>query len=206
VPTAALAALHALRDVGKVQPGQRVLINGAAGGIGTFAVQIAKNFGAEVTGVCGTRNVELVRSLGADQVIDYTQRNFTQGGERYDVILDNVENHSLTECRRMLAPGGTLILNSGPNGHGIGLLIRLARPFVVGPFVRQRLRRYLSVPNHNDLVVLSGLIEAGKLRPVIDQTYPLSEITAALHSIESGHVRGKVVITVADRTVTDLVA
>lgn len=198
VPTSALAALHALRDVGKVQPGQRVLINGAAGGIGTFAVQLAKSFGAEVTGVCGTRNVDLLRSLGADHVIDYTQEDFTQGGARYDVILDNVENRSLTACRRMLAPGGALILNSGPRGHGIGLLIRLAKPFVVAPFVHQRLRRYLSVPNHADLVILAGLIEAGKLRPVIDRTYPLAEITTALHSLEAGHTRGKAVITLAD--------
>lgn len=198
LPSSGLAALHALRDVGKVQPGQRVLINGAAGGIGTFAVQIARALGAEVTGVCSTANVDLVRSLGADNVIDYTQQDFTQGKGRYAVIIDNVENRSLAEVRRLLAPGGTLILKSGPNGHGIGLLIRLVKPLVVAPFVHQRLRRYLSVPNHADLVVLTELVEAGKLRPVIARTYPLCEITAALHSIETGHNRGKVVITMSD--------
>lgn len=195
VPTSALAALHALRDVGKVQPGQKVLINGASGGVGTFAMQIAKSFGAEVTGVCSTPNVGMVRSIGADHVIDYTQQDFTQGGIRYDVIFDNVENRSLSDCRRALTPGGTLILNSGTGAHGIGMLIRLVKPFVVSPFVRQRLRRFLSVPNHGDLVVLSELVEAGKLRPVMDRTYPLHETPAALVYIESGHARGKVVIT-----------
>jgi NADPH:quinone reductase-like Zn-dependent oxidoreductase len=196
IPTSALAALHGLRDVGNVQPGQRVLINGASGGVGTFAVQLAKALGAEVTGVCGTKNVDLVRSLGADHVIDYTQEDFTQGGERYDVILDNVENRSLSACRRVLAPGGTLVLNSGTGAQGIGLLVRLLKPLVLAPLVRQRLRRYLSVPNHEDLVVLRELVESGKLRPVIDRTYPLRETPAALAYIEGGHVRGKVVVTV----------
>jgi NADPH:quinone reductase-like Zn-dependent oxidoreductase len=195
VPTSALAALHALRDVAKVQPGQQVLINGASGGVGTFAVQIAKSFGADVTGVCGTANVDMVRSIGADHVIDYTQQDFTRGGKRYDVIFDNVENRSLSDCRRALAPGGTLILNSGTGARGIGMLIRLVKPFVVSPFVRQRLRRYLSVPKHADLVVLKELVESGKLRPVIDRTYPLQETPAALGYIEGGHARGKVVIT-----------
>lgn len=196
VPTSALAALHALRDVGKLQPGQKVLINGASGGVGTFAVQIAKAFGAEVTGVCSTANVDLVRSIGADQVIDYTQQDFTQGTKRYDLIFDNIENRSLSDCRRALTPSGTLILNSGTNAHGIAGLVRLVKPLVVSPFVRQNLRRYLSVPNHEDLDFLRELVEAGKLTPVIDRTYPLRETPAALGYIESGHVRGKVVITV----------
>jgi NADPH:quinone reductase-like Zn-dependent oxidoreductase len=195
LPTSALAALHALRDVGKVRPGQTVLINGAAGGVGVHAVQIAKAFGAEVTGVCGTANVDLVRSLGANQVIDYTRQDFTRGEQRYDLMLDNVENRPLSEVRRALAPGGTLILNSGTGATGLGMLIRLARPFVVGPITRQRLRRFLSVPKQEDLVVLGDLVDAGKLRPVIDRTYPLRETPAALRYIEGGHARGKVVIT-----------
>jgi NADPH:quinone reductase-like Zn-dependent oxidoreductase len=194
VPTSALAALHALRDVGKVQPGQSVLIIGASGGIGTFAVQIAKSFGAEVTGVCSTTNVDMVRSIGADHVIDYTQHDFTRSGRRYDLIFDNVENRSLSDCRRALMPDGTLILNSGTGAHGISMLIRLVKPLVLSPFVRQNLRRYLSVPNHEDLVILKELIESGKLTPVIDRTYPLHETSVALGYIEGGHARGKVVI------------
>src|SRR5262249_59435896 len=150
VPVAALTALQGLRDKGRLQPGQRVLINGASGGVGTFAVQIAKAFGADVTGVCSTRNVDLVRSLGADHVIDYTRQDFTRGGTRYDLILDNVENRSLADCRRALMPTGTLVLNSGTGAQGIGLLVRLVKPLVLSPFVRQRLRRYLSVPKHDD--------------------------------------------------------
>lgn len=195
VPTSALAALHALRDVEKLHPEQKVLINGASGGVGTFAVQIAKSFGAEVTGVCSTINVDMVRSIGADHVIDYTQEDFTQDGLRYDLIFDNVENRSLSGCRRALTPNGTLILNSGTGAHGIRLLIRIVKPLVLSPFVRQNLRRYLSVPNHEDLVVLKELIESGKLTPVIDKTYPLIETPEALGYVEGGHVRGKVVIT-----------
>jgi NADPH:quinone reductase-like Zn-dependent oxidoreductase len=196
VPTSALAALHALRDVGNVQPRQRVLINGASGGVGTFAVQIAKSFAAEVTGVCSTANVDMVRSIGAEHVIDYTQEDFAQGGTRYDLIFDNVENRSLSDCRRALTRSGTLILNSGTGARGLRFLVRLVKPLVLSPFVRQSLRRYLSVPNHEDLVVLKELVESGKLTPVIDKTYPLGETPAALGYIESGHARGKVVITV----------
>ena len=196
IPTSALAALHALRDVGKVQPGQKVLINGASGGIGTFAVQIAKSFGAEVTGVCSTRNVDMVRSIGADHVVDYMREDFAQGEQRYDLIFDNVENRSLSDCRRALSSDGTLILNSGSGGRGIGLLVRLVKPLLLSPFLRQSLRRYLSVPNHEDLVVLKELVESGKLKPVIDKKYPLRETPAALVYIEGGHARGKVVITV----------
>jgi NADPH:quinone reductase-like Zn-dependent oxidoreductase len=178
-----------------VHPGQKVLINGASGGVGTFAVQIAKSFGAHVTGVCSARNVDLVRSIGADQVIDYTREDFTRGGTRYDVVFDNVENRSLSDVRHALTPRGTLILNSGSGAHGIRLYLRLIKPLVLSPFVRQELRRYLSVPNHADLVVLKELVESGKLRPVIDKTYPLGETATALARIEGGHVSGKVVVT-----------
>ena len=195
MPIAALAALHALRDVGTVQPGQRVLINGASGGIGTFAVQIGKALGAHVTGVCSTRNVDMVRSIGADRVIDYTQEDFSSGESRYDLIFDNVENRSLSDCRRALKPGGTLILNSGSGARGLALLLRLIKPLVLSPFVHHSLRRYLSTPNHDDLVFLKKLVEAGKLTPVIDSTYPLSETSAALAHVEGGHARGKVVVT-----------
>jgi NADPH:quinone reductase-like Zn-dependent oxidoreductase len=195
VPTSALAALHGLRDVGKVEPGQRVLINGASGGVGTFAVQIAKSFGAEVTGVCGPANVDLVRSLGADHVIDYSRHDFTQGGPQYDLVLDNVENRSLAECRRVLKPSGTLILNSGTGARGFGLLVRLVAPLVLSPFSRQTLRRYLSTPKHRDLAVLAELVESGKLRPIVGRTYPLHETAAALRHIETGHAHGKIVIT-----------
>lgn len=196
VPTSALAALHALRDVAKIQPGQKILINGASGGVGTFAVQIAKSYGAEVTGVCSTTNLDMVQSIGADHVIDYTQEDFAEGGQRYDFIFDNVENRSLTDCRRALNPNGTLILNSGTGAKGIGLLIRLFKPLVLSPFVRQNLRRYLSVPNHDDLVVLKELIESEKVVPVIDRCRPLREVPDAIRYLEAGHARGKVVITI----------
>ncbi|MHC4470501.1 MAG: NAD(P)-dependent alcohol dehydrogenase [Planctomycetota bacterium] len=195
MPTSALAALHGLRDAGKVQAGQKVLINGASGGVGTFAVQIAKSFGAEVTGVCSTGNMDMVRSIGADHVIDYTREDFARGGP-YDLVLDNVENRSLSDLRRAVTPSGTLILNSGTGAGGIGFLVRLVKPLVLSPFVRQNLRRYLSIPNHQDLVALKELVESGKLTPVIDRTYPLRETPAALGYIEAGHARGKVVITV----------
>jgi NADPH:quinone reductase-like Zn-dependent oxidoreductase len=184
-----------MRDAGQVKAGHKVLINGASGGVGSFAVQIAEALGAEVTSVCSTANVEMVRSLGADHVIDYSREDFTAMGNSYDVILDNVENRSLSECRRALAPTGTLVLNSGTGATGITVLVRLVKPFVVGPFVRQRLRRFLSVPNYRDLKVLTNLIEAGALRALIDKAFPLSETAMALRYIENGHTRGKVVIT-----------
>jgi len=192
--TSAVAALTALRKVANVQPGQRVLINGASGGIGTFAVQIAKAFGAHVTGVCSTKNVELVRSLGADEVIDYTQQDFTQ--HQYDVILDNVENRALADVRRALAPRGTLVLNSGTGAQGFAMFARLVKPIIINPFVRQRLRRFVSAPNHDDLVSLIQLVESGALKPVIDRTYRLAEVPAALAHIEGGHARGKVIVTI----------
>jgi len=194
MPTSAVAALHGLRDAGKLKLGQRVLINGASGGIGTFAVQIAKALGAEVTGVCSTKNVELVRSLGAHHVIDYTRDDFTPTGP-YDLVFDNVENRSLAECRRALTPRGILVLNSGTGSRGLGLLVRLLKPLVLSPFARHGLRRFLSVPNHADLVVLTEMVDRGQLRPVIDRTYRLDETPAALRHIETGHARGKVVVT-----------
>jgi NADPH:quinone reductase-like Zn-dependent oxidoreductase len=165
--------------------------------VGSFAVQIAKAFGAEVTGVTSTSNVEMMRALGADHVIDYTREDFTTGGPRYDLILDNVENRSLGDCRRALTPRGTLVLNSGTGAHGLAMLVRLARPFVLSPFVHHNLRRYLSHPNRADLTVLKALVEEGKLRPVIDSTYALGDTSAALRQIEAGHVRGKVVVVVS---------
>jgi NADPH:quinone reductase-like Zn-dependent oxidoreductase len=190
VPVAAVTALQALRDVGKLQKGQKVLINGASGGVGTFAVQIAKSFGADVNGVCSTRNVDMVRSIGADDVIDYTREDFTRSRQRYDVILDNAGNHSLGELRRVLTADGTLIMNSGA---ALGTMV-VGR--MLSPFVRQRLRNFLAKLNHDDLVFLSQLIEAVKLTPVIDRTYPLSQTPQAIGYVEAGHARGKVVVSV----------
>jgi len=195
LPTSGVAALCGLRDAGKLRSGQRVLINGAAGGVGSLAVQIAKALGAEVTGVCSAKNVELVRSLGADQVIDYGARDFTKDAGHYDLILDNVENRSLAECRRALTPTGTLVLNSGTGTEGLATLVRLLKPLVLSPFVGQRLRRYVTAGNRADLLSLSELVEAGTLRPVIDRTFALAETRAALAYIETGHARGKVVVT-----------
>jgi NADPH:quinone reductase-like Zn-dependent oxidoreductase len=191
VPTSALSALRGLHDAGKIQPGQKVLINGSSGGVGTFAVQIAKAFGAEVTGVCSTRNLELVRSIGADHVIDYTQEDFTQGGQLFDLILDQVANHTLSECRRVLAPQGIHIPNSGHSGLGY-----IIKAFISSLFVRQQGRPYLATPKNEDLVVLKKLVESGKVKPVIDRTYPLSDTPEAFRYLDKGHARGKVVITV----------
>ena len=191
VPMAAFVALQALRDKGGVQPGQKVLINGASGGIGTFTVQIAKYFGAEVTGVCSTRNVDMVRSIGSDHVIDYTQEDFTQNGQSYDFILDIVANHSLSDTRRALTPKGTLIPNSGTKGMGY-----IVKANVFSLFVAQKTRTFVSMPNNDDLAVLKELIEAGRVTPVIDRTYPLSETPEAIGYVEQGHTQGKVVITV----------
>lgn len=196
VPTSGLAALHGLHHAGCLRRGQTVLINGAAGGVGTFAVQIAKAMGAEVTGVCSTPNVDLVRSIGAHHVVDYTREDFTRDGRRYDLIFDNVENHSLSQCRRALMPAGTLVLNSGSGATGLGLLVRVLRPMVLSPFVKQKLRRFLSKPNPVDLGVLKRLLELGAIKPVIDQVFSLHETPSALRYIEAGRTRGKVVIAV----------
>ena len=196
VPTSALAALHGLRDAGRLQAGQKVLVNGASGGVGTFAVQIGVALGAQVTGVCSTQNLERVRGIGAGKVIDYTRDDFTRGDRRYDVLLDNVENRALAECRRVLTPNGTLVLNSGSGASGLRLLIRLVAPMLLAPFVRHRLVRYVSTPKKEDLRFLARLLEDGKLRPVIDRTYSLDETAEALEYLRAGHARGKVVIRV----------
>jgi NADPH:quinone reductase-like Zn-dependent oxidoreductase len=196
VPTSGLTALQALRDIAHVQPGQAVLITGASGGVGTFAVQIAKALGAEVTGVCSTRNMELVRSVGADHVIDYTRTEFTRTGLRYDVIFDSVEAQSLSEVRRALTPTGTLIPNSGRGGRWVGPLGRIVKARARSVFTRQTLQPFLSVGKRQDLLDLAELLEAAQLTPVIDRTYPLSEATEALRYVGAGHTRGKLVVTV----------
>jgi NADPH:quinone reductase-like Zn-dependent oxidoreductase len=195
VGVSATTALQLLRDQGKVRAGQKVLINGASGGVGTFAVQIAKSFGAEVTGVCSTQNVDMVRSIGADHVIDYSQEDFTQGTQRYDFILDNVGNHSLSDARRALTPTGTLQPNGG--GHSGGAMGTVIKAMVTSMFVRQQARPSVKFQNNGDLVVLKGLVEAGKVTPVIDGMYPLSETAQAIGHVGDGHARGTVVITMA---------
>ena len=199
IPVAGLTALQGLRDHGKVQPGQKVLINGASGGVGTFAVQIAKNLGAEVTGVCSGRNAEMVRSLGADHVIDYTKEDFTKGNERYDVILDNVGTQPLSGFRRVLKPNGILVMvgGGGPNdGKWVGPMVRPLKAKLMSPFTGQKMGMMLAEPNQKDLTVLAEMMESGKLKPVIDRTYPLAEIREAIAYLEQGHARGKVIVTV----------
>jgi NADPH:quinone reductase-like Zn-dependent oxidoreductase len=199
VPIAAITALQGLRDKGKVQPGQKVLINGASGGVGTFAVQIAKSMGADVTGVCSTRNLDMVRSLGADHVIDYTKEDFTKGAERYDVIIDNVANHSLLESRRALKPNGIYVLIGGGSANEQGLIGPLINPIkamLLSLFVSQKMGMLLADLNHNDLAMLADLMQSGKVTPVIDRTYKLSELPQAIQYLEAGHARGKVILTV----------
>jgi len=195
-PVSGVTALQALRDKGRVGAGQKVLVIGASGGVGTYAVQLAKSFGAHVTGVSSTGKLDLVQSLGADHVFDYTKADFTTARSRYDLILDNVENRSLSDVRRALKPRGTLVLNSGTGAGGMKMMARLVRPLMLSPFVRQRLRRYLSNPNRADLEVLKAFVEAGQLMPVIDSSFALEKTPAALRHIEAGHARGKVVIAV----------
>jgi NADPH:quinone reductase-like Zn-dependent oxidoreductase len=197
VPVAAITALQALRDKGAVRPGQKVLVNGASGGVGTFAVQIAKAYGAEVTGVSSTRNVDLVRSIGADHVIDYKLTDFTQGTERYDVIIDNVGNHSLLALRRVLEPEGVVVMIGGSgNDQWIGPLLRPVGAAVLSPFVSQRFAGLLAELNPDDLRVLGEFLAAGKMESVIDRQYPLAEVPAAIAYLEEGRARGKVVINV----------
>jgi NADPH:quinone reductase-like Zn-dependent oxidoreductase len=195
VGVSASTALQLLRDDGKVQPGQKVLINGASGGVGTFAVQIAKALGAEVTGVCSTKNLELVRSIGADHVIDYTHDDFRKGAERYDVILDNVGDRSMSDTRRALTPNGTLISNGG--GHSGGKLGRVIRASLASMFVRQQGRPSVKTQNRADLVALKALVEAGKVTPVIGGTYPLGHTAEAIGHVAAGHARGTLVIAVS---------
>ena len=196
VPLAASTALQGLRDHGRIEAGQRVLIIGASGGVGTFAVQIAKSFGAEVTGVCGTTNVELVRSLGADHVVDRTKGDVTRGGQRYDLVLQVSGTSSPTDLRRVLTPAGVLVQISGDSdGRWIGAVSRMVAARLSSPFVRPTMVGFTVKPNSDDLQHLANLVEAGTVTPVIDRTYPLSEVPQALHYLESGHARGKVVIT-----------
>jgi NADPH:quinone reductase-like Zn-dependent oxidoreductase len=197
VPMAGTVALQAVRDHGKVRSGQKVLINGASGGIGTFAVQIAKALGADVTGVCSTRNLDLVRSIGADHVIDYTREDFTRGAQKYDFILDNVSNHSLSDLRRALTPTGTLVPNGGRFDNrwfaGGG---RVISALVLSRFVSQTMGTFLVSQKREDLIVLKELIESGKVTPVMDRAYSLSETTEAMAHVGAGHARGKIAITV----------
>lgn len=196
VPSSAFTALQGLRDHGKVQRGQKVLVNGASGGVGTFAVQIAKSFGADVTGVCNTRNVDMVRTIGADHVIDYTQEDYTKGDERYDVILDIAANHSLSKCRGVLTPKGTYVLIGDSGGRWLGGLSRFIKTSVLSPFVSQRMRAFVSKPSKADLLALKELLEAGEVTPIIDRTYPLDETPEAIGYVEKGHARAKVAVTV----------
>jgi NADPH:quinone reductase-like Zn-dependent oxidoreductase len=204
VPVAALTALQGLRDHGKVQPGQKVLINGASGGVGTFAVQIAKTLGADVTGVCSGRNVDLVRSIGADHVIDYTKEDFTKSNERYDVILDNVGTQPLSGFRRVLKPEGICVMigGGGPNeGNWVGPMSRPIKAKLMSPFIDQKIGMMMAEGNKDDLTILADLMQSGKVTPVIDRTYPLSEIREAVRYVETGRARGKVIITIPQDTI-----
>jgi NADPH:quinone reductase-like Zn-dependent oxidoreductase len=200
VPVAALTALQGLRDKGHVQAGQKVLVNGASGGVGTFAVQIAKAFGADVTGVCSTRNVDLVKSIGADHVIDYTKEDFTNGTERYDLIFDLVCNHSFADRRRVLTPNGICVMgglggagwHDGILGKLVGELYAIAR----SRFIAQKFVTYIAWFNQKDMMTLADLVQSGKVKPVIDRTYKLSDVSKALWYLQEGHARGKVVISV----------
>jgi NADPH:quinone reductase-like Zn-dependent oxidoreductase len=196
VAVAALTALQGLRDHGGIKPGQKVLINGASGGVGTFAVQIAKHFGAEVTGVCSTRNVELVRSLGADHVIDYTQQDFAQSAERYDLILDNVANRSLADLRHVLEPTGTLVIVGGAKGDWIGPLVPPLKAAILQPFVEQKMGMFIAKLEQSDMQLLGELMQAGKVTPVIDRRYAFAEAAKAMEYLETGRARGKVIVNV----------
>jgi NADPH:quinone reductase-like Zn-dependent oxidoreductase len=193
VPVAAVSALQGLRDKGQIQPGQKVLINGASGGVGTFAVQIAKSFGAEVTGVCSTRNLDMARSIGADQVIDYTQEDFTKSGQRYDLILAVNGYHPISDYKRALSPKGIYVMIGGS-------MAQMFQAMLLGPLISMTGSKKMGVlmakPNKKDLVFMNELLEAGKVVPVIDRRYPLSEVAEAIRYLEEGHARGKAVITV----------
>jgi NADPH:quinone reductase-like Zn-dependent oxidoreductase len=195
VPTSAVAALQALRDAGGIKAGQHVLLVGASGGVGLYAVQIAKSFGAEVTGVCSTTKVDMVRSLGADHVIDYTQEDFTQSGHQYDLILVMGGNHSLSELKQVLRPGGTLVPVGTEGGSRLVGGKAWIRAMLLSKLVRH-LRPLASQPNQADLQFVTELIEAGKIRPLIDKTFPLREVPEAIRYLTAGHARGKIVITV----------
>ena len=194
VPIAGITALQALRDHGKVKPGQKVLINGASGGVGTFAVQIAKSFGAQVTGVCSTRNVEMVRSLGADHVIDYKKENYVDSGEHYDIIIDMVGNNSLSANRRVLTPEGIFVMVGGPKGNWLAPLMGPIKAMLYSPFVDQEFGMMLAEFSQDDLTILADLMESGQVTPVIDRRYSLPEVADAIRYSEEGHARGKIII------------
>jgi NADPH:quinone reductase-like Zn-dependent oxidoreductase len=204
VPVAAITALQALRDKGQVQAGQKVLVHGASGGVGTYAVQLAKVLGAEVTAVCSTRNLELVQSLGADHVIDYTKQDVTQGGVRYDLIVDMVSTHGLLEMKKILTPEGRLIIvggAGGPDQRWLGPMSAVLAAMVLQPFVHQEMKFILAELNPKDLQYLAGLMESGQLRSAIDKRYPLAQAPDAIAYLETGRARGKVVITMEDADV-----
>ncbi len=194
MPIAAVTALQALRDKGDIKPGQKVLINGASGGVGTFAVQIAKSFGAQVTGVCSTRNLEMVQSIGADHVIDYTREDYTNSGERYDLIIDMVGNHSLLQNRQVLTPEGILVMIGGPSDGLLGPLASPIKALMLSPFVSQKFVMFVAQMNKEDLAILGDLMQTGKVTPVIDRRYELSDVPAAIRYSEEGHARGKIII------------
>jgi len=196
VPIAAWTALQFLRDKGRIQSGHKVLVNGASGGVGTFAVQIAKSLGADVTGVCSTKNVEMVRSIGADHVFDYTREDFTRGERRHDLVFDTIGNHSLFEVRRTMAADGVLLMVGGPDGRWLGPLAYMLKTLASAPFASQKVASYTARRNREDLRFLNELFEAGKVTPVIDRQYSLSDVPEAIGYLEEGHARGKVVITV----------
>ena len=196
VGIAAFTAIQSLRDWGQIKSGQKVLINGAAGGVGTFAVQLAKVWGAEVTGVCSTRNVDMVRSIGADHVVDYTKDDFTLGVQSYDLMLDIIGNRSLSKCRRVLTPNGTYVMIGGPKGRWVRPLDRILRAFLLFPFLSQRMVSRTATWRKEDLVLMRELMGDGKVVCVIDRRYPLSEVPEAVRYLEEGHARGKVAITV----------
>jgi NADPH:quinone reductase-like Zn-dependent oxidoreductase len=199
VPVAGNTALMGLRDLAQARPGQQVLINGASGGVGTFAVQIAKSLGAEVTGVCSARNADLVRSIGADHVIDYASEDFSRNGQRYDVVFDLVGNRSLTDCRRALTPEGTLVLSGGgvsTGGSLVGPMALFVKGMLLSRFVRHRLLQFTEKPSSGNLAALRELIESGAVAPVVDRTYQLSEVPEAIRYLEVDHARAKVVIAV----------
>lgn len=196
VPIAGVTALQAVRDKGMVKAGHNVLINGASGGVGTFAVQLAKSFGAEVTGVCSERNVEMVRSLGADHVIDYRKQNFTEGSRRYDVIIDMVGNHPLSALRDVLVPGGIVVMVGGPPGDWVGPLMNPLKALVMNPFIDEHFAFFVASMDREDLGILAGLMADGTLTPVIDRHYPLNEVADAIAYSEEGRARGKIIIDV----------
>ena len=196
IPVAAITALQGLRDKGEIKAGQKVLINGASGGVGTYAVQLAKHYGADVTGVCSTRNVELVRSLGADHVIDYSKDDFTQSSKQYDLILDNVSNRSLSDLRRVLKPTGHLVVVGAEKGDWIGPLMPAIRVTALSPFIDQKMAFFIAQLEPGDLKFLGDLMQAGQMTSVIDRRYPLDEAAKAMEYLETGRARGKVIVNI----------